>query len=126
MPGLTLFPVEAYYIQSQTSVVPKNSKKHCCFLEKNLCLIYEARPLVCRTQGFPLLYKSLDEKSFELSHCELCFTKWKGEFLSQNVLNMENLNTMLSVVNMEFLKAMGKFDELKSKRFMMFEIEKIK
>lgn len=66
-------------------------KKNCVFLVNDSCTIYEARPLICRTQGLPLFLSS--ENS--LDYCRLNFEK--GDPDKSDWLNLERMNTLLSI-----------------------------
>ena len=66
-------------------------KKNCTFLVEDSCTVYEARPLICRTQGLPLFLSS--ENS--LDYCPLNFTEGNPE--KSDWLNLERMNTLLSI-----------------------------
>lgn len=66
-------------------------KGSCAFLNDNACTIYEARPLICRTQGLPLFLSSENA----LDYCPLNFTS--GDPEKSDWLNLERMNTMLSI-----------------------------
>lgn len=66
----------------------------CHFLMGGNCSIYEARPVICRTQGLPLLYRN--EESFFFDSCPLNFTE--GAPSSKDCLNLDQLNLMLSQI----------------------------
>lgn len=60
--GIKVWRVEADHIRKRFSLLEsrvtndESRKNACCFLnEKNLCAIYEARPMVCRLWGAPLM-----------------------------------------------------------------------
>lgn len=121
--GLTLFPVEADYIKEKTKhkkIKPNMAKGSCVMLHNGLCQIYEYRPLVCRTQGFPLLYGD------QLSFCELNFKDMTGGFCfsSGTLIDMNKVNTILAAVNLEYLKQTGNLSKLKDKRYTIRELVK--
>jgi len=62
----------------------------CTFLYNDRCSIYEARPIICRTQGAPLFIQSENV----LDYCPLNFEKADPE--KEDWLNLERLNTLLS------------------------------
>jgi len=66
-------------------------KVNCSFLVNDNCTIYEARPLICRTQGLPLYLSS--ENS--LDYCPLNFKSGNPE--KSDWLNLERMNTLLSI-----------------------------
>ncbi len=63
---------------------------HCAFLYNDQCTVYEARPLICRTQGLPL-YLSTENI---LDYCPLNFKE--GNPPKEDWLNLERMNTLLS------------------------------
>ncbi|MFA6236327.1 MAG: YkgJ family cysteine cluster protein [Bacteriovorax sp.] len=69
----------------------KNEKGACAFLYNDRCSIYEARPVICRTQGAPLFLAAENA----LDYCPLNFES--GDPPKEDWLNLERLNTMLSL-----------------------------
>lgn len=63
---------------------------YCTFLYSDQCTIYEARPLICRTQGLPLYVASENV----LDYCPLNFKN--GDPPKEDWLNLERMNTLLS------------------------------
>ncbi len=121
--GLTLFPVEANYIKEKIKhkkIKPNVSKGSCVMLDKGNCQIYEFRPLVCRTQGFPLLYGE------ELSFCELNFKNTNSGFCFSggSLIDMNKVNAVLSAVDLEYLKRTAVSGKQKNKRYKMEDLIK--
>jgi uncharacterized protein len=80
----------------------------CAFLdEEEACLIYELRPVICRTHGYPLFY--MDENdAWKLSHCGKNFTNPGNiNFNKTNSLNLEGINLLLASFNRKFCALMG-------------------
>jgi Fe-S-cluster containining protein len=80
----------------------------CPALIDNACSIYEARPVICRTHGFPLLY--IDEEAEEalLDVCPLNFSESEDDLdaLTRNdVFEMNLVNERLVTANIAHLKA---------------------
>ncbi|MEA9355681.1 YkgJ family cysteine cluster protein [Bacteriovorax sp. PP10] len=67
-----------------------NQETYCTFLYNDQCTIYEARPLICRTQGLPLYVASENV----LDYCPLNFKA--GDPPKEDWLNLERMNTLLS------------------------------
>ncbi|MBC7712549.1 MAG: YkgJ family cysteine cluster protein [Rhizobacter sp.] len=67
-----------------------NQQSYCTFLYNDQCTIYEARPLICRTQGLPLFVASVNF----LDYCPLNFKD--GDPPKEDWLNLERMNTLLS------------------------------
>ncbi len=65
---ISLLPLEFYAIRRELekagglrkalSDQDNENQSRCVFLKNSLCLIYSSRPVICRTQGLPLLYYS--------------------------------------------------------------------
>ena len=101
---LTVCSVEAYYMKKAISNKKFNAsyadENNCIFLIDNECSIYEHRPIVCRTQGLPLLYERHNhDGEKELSVCEKNFL---NNILPESILDMEKINTALVLINKMF------------------------
>ncbi len=117
----SIFPVEYYSILNElksNAVNPEpaeNSESNICsFLVNHSCTIYQYRPIMCRTHGFPLLYAN-DEGDYELSACELNFTDFDYEdFTMENTLPQDKYNSKLFILNKQFIAdfQQKKFGEL--------------
>lgn len=106
----SIFPVEYYSIlndlkSKNINPEPQQSQNNdtCVFLKNHSCTIYQHRPVMCRTHGFPLLYAN-DDGDYELSVCELNFTDFEFEkFTMKNTLPQDKFNSMLFVLNRQFI-----------------------
>lgn len=114
--SLHVFPIEFYTIKQELADKPipeqkwKNRfSKSCRFLVNSECTIYESRPIICRTQGLPLLYENSQGTAYELSVCQLNF---KGVdiqmFNMDNALFMPPINSKLYLLNQKFIKTLPK------------------
>lgn len=67
----------------------------CPLLEEGACLLYAARPLICRTHGLPLLTGAEGERRIDF-----CPENFRGvdSLPSSAVIDLERLNTALAVV----------------------------
>lgn len=98
---ISVFQVEADHIKSllQSSNKIENSaapQGACAFLKNDLCTIYEARPLICRTQGLPLYFA---EANKQIDICPLnieALTQTK----TSDILNLDLLNSILSQIEL--------------------------
>ena len=120
---LTLFPVEFDYIKDKIKhkkIKLNKIKGSCGLLDNGKCQIYEHRPLVCRTQGLPLLYGE------ELSLCDINFKNMHGAFCfsAGTLIDMTKVNSVLAAVNLEYLKETDKLSSLRSKRYNMEDLAK--
>ncbi len=106
----SIFPVEYYFILNELEKdetrleLELNQKGNtCAFLKNHSCSIYNHRPIMCRTHGFPLIYVN-DEDENELSACELNFTEFDYEdFTMENTLPQDKFNSKLFLLNREFI-----------------------
>jgi Fe-S-cluster containining protein len=110
---LNLFPVEAFALSaaflgmeaSRRDPVMAELKKNadnCPLLIKGQCLLYENRPVICRTHGYPLYF----EKDGE-TLVDFCPKNFKDvtSFPRNALFDLEQLNTLLAAINKEFLES---------------------
>ncbi|WPU66748.1 YkgJ family cysteine cluster protein [Peredibacter starrii] len=67
--------------------------KSCVFLHEEACTIYEARPLICRTQGLAMKFKDGADEYLDI--CPLN-EDMLDELSEKEVLNLDLLNMILS------------------------------
>ena len=109
----TVLPIEAHVIEQQLSIFsPQRIKKlrarhrkndaSCPMLWENLCSIYFARPIICRTHGLPIFYTEA-EITF-IDYCRLNFTELAADykFDENGVLDMTRLNAELVHLDQQF------------------------
>lgn len=95
-------PAEAATLRA--AAVAAEASEECPLLEGELCRLYAARPLICRTHGLPLLVE--DEAGRRVDFCPLNFTAG-GSLPGALVLDLERLNTLLSLLNRQFLEVLA-------------------
>ncbi len=119
-----VFPIEFDYIKQQLEALypdvlsqsaPNEMGEKCFFLKDHQCSIYEARPIICRTHGYPLLYMNEEGDQWELSHCELNFTDVDEDYFhEENCYAQDTFNSRLFMMNKEYIKTAhadkGEFD----------------
>jgi uncharacterized protein len=78
----------------------------CPLLVDNLCSVYESRPLICRTQGLPLLYEA-DDGAQEIDFCPLNFTSDEAiaELTDEYLVPLDLLNLKLAMANVSYCQA---------------------
>jgi len=97
----SVFPVEAWNIYINFTGQPELFKslnkisEKCVFLKDDACSIYEFRPLICRSHGFPIF---VDGK---VDFCPMNFENIEC-IDSGYILNLEALNQGLASANMLF------------------------
>jgi uncharacterized protein len=108
----SIFPVEYFSILKGLNdrdfipdITTPEAENGCVFLVNHACTIYTERPVICRTHGLPLMFAN-DDGEFELSACELNFTNFDFEdFNMDNTFHQDKYNSMLFMVNREFINA---------------------
>ena len=111
---IAVFPVEAAYLAKAVACLPaaeatavriraRNTPADgpCPLLIDGACQVYAARPLICRTQGLPLLIRR--ETDVQIDFCPLNF-QGITRLPSDIVTDLERLNDILAAVNIVFLK----------------------
>lgn len=112
--NFSVFPIEFDAIQQQVQQeypevlnrsLPEPSDDKCVFLSDHQCTIYNARPIICRTHGFPLLYMNEDGDQWELSHCELNFTNVEDNYFNEeNTWPQDTINSKLFMLNKAYIE----------------------
>lgn len=117
---LSLFPVEALSISDAYSRLPENikqkiaqqlehHKEDCPLLIDHACILYPARPIICRTHGFPIFMEK--DHQVSIDYCPKNF-KLITSFPKETLLSIEQLNEMLIAVNQHFLSCVETDTEL--------------
>jgi Fe-S-cluster containining protein len=109
----TVCSVEAYIAEQQlltlsSQKIRRLKKLHrhddetCPMLLRNRCVIYPARPIICRTHGLPILYREA-ERAF-VDYCRLNFTQLEQdhEFEEKAILDMNPFNVELVQIDKKF------------------------
>lgn len=116
---LSLFPVEAHALAAAAAELPpaeaERLRRHvavaapdrCPLLKNGLCLLYNHRPLICRTHGLPLLIK--DDSGTRVDCCPHNFTGLET-LPGGAVLNLETVNAALVAINAVFVAALTEDD----------------
>lgn len=95
----------------------------CPLLVEDRCSIYESRPLICRTQGLPLIYET-DEEEQEVDFCPLNFTAPDAldDLDEEHLVPLDAINLRLAMINLDFCLKSGIDGELAGQRIKMNEI----
>jgi len=114
---LSLFPVEAAALAAALAEAPAalaaqireraraaGEDGPCPLLKDGACLLYAARPLICRTHGLPLLGRRDGERFID--YCPLNFQGMES-LPASAVIDLETLNATLAAVNRLFVKESG-------------------
>jgi hypothetical protein len=110
---LSLFPVEAASLATALKGLSPSRADHirgrahsalpdgpCPLLEDGVCLLYSARPLICRTHGLPLL--TVQDGAQSVDFCPLNF-RGISSLPGKAVIDLDRLNTTLAAINALFV-----------------------
>jgi len=111
--AFTLFPVEAAAIREALAALPMEERaaihrqvqehaagERCPLLSRQHCMLYEARPIICRTHGLPILFKDKDTQRIDCCPLNLSAS---DSLPASAVIDLDRLNTVLVAVNALFL-----------------------
>lgn len=88
----------------------------CCLLRDECCLVYENRPLICRTHGLPLVSGSLTEGEVDCCPLNLPALAGVAELEIDLVLDLDRLTENLMRLNLAFFLLLGQ-PEMAEARF---------
>ena len=115
--AFSVLPIEAACVQEAIASLDRASRERldrnrakgdaCCpLLIDDLCAIYAARPVICRTQGLPLVYVDAEREAIEVSACPLNFSD-DFAFAPKHLLFMDEFNAILSELNRAWCRKQG-------------------
>ncbi len=110
----SILPVEYHAIKKEMTSLPGQAfttgpDSSCPFLVEHRCAIYSSRPLICRTQGLPLLF--MNEEQWELSVCELNFQAYDLQsFTAENTFPLDRFNSRLFLINQSFIESSPRYE----------------
>lgn len=95
----------------------------CPLLVDDRCSIYESRPLICRTQGLPLLVEAEDGEQ-EVDFCPLNFTEPGAveDLDEDHLVPLDAMNLQLALINLQYCRETGLEDEASGERIKMADI----
>ena len=112
---ITVFPVEAAFLAAALKQAPfdraagiRESARRaapdgpCPLLKNGACQLYAARPIICRTQGLPLLVNQHGKTTVDT--CPRNFNDVR-QLPADIVIDLDRLNHMLTAVNFHFVSA---------------------
>ena len=110
---LSIFPVEgaamASYLRSLPGEKADHIRRHagsrdgddqCPLQDNGLCLLYDARPLICRTHGLPIM--TTTNGNTHVDFCPMNFTE-VDSLPGSAVIKLETLNASLAAINAMFV-----------------------
>lgn len=111
--AITVFPVEAAAMRHALEQLPGQqaeeirhhvsahaNDERCPLLNHHRCMLYEARPIICRTHGLPIVYTADGHRNSDCCPHNLSET---GALSGANVVDLDKLNTLLAAINSIFL-----------------------
>jgi len=118
--AISVFPVEAAAMRDALDCLPERQaeeiRQHvsehaegerCPLLFRNRCLLYDVRPLICRTHGLPIVYTSEGRRSSDC--CPLNLTETES-VSGTSAVDLDKLNTLLVAVNSIYLSQSDSFE----------------
>ena len=112
--SITIFPVEAAALREALTALPdgeaasirRHAEEHaagerCPLLLDHRCLLYEARPIICRTHGLPIVFTEDDKQ--RLDCCPLNLAS-RESLSGSTIIDLDRLNVVLVAINSLFLK----------------------
>jgi Fe-S-cluster containining protein len=112
--SISLFPVEAAALYAALEALPDTERaavrrhvadhaegERCPLLADHRCLLYAARPIICRTHGLPILYSEGNQRKVDC--CPLNLNEGEQPLSGSAVIDLDRLNTLLVAVNALFL-----------------------
>lgn len=115
--AFSVLPIEAACLREAIDALPLASLERigsnlaegddrCPLLIDELCSVYAARPVICRTQGLPLAYVDEERQAIEVSACKLNFPD-DNAFAPESLLFMDGFNGRLSELNRAWCRKQG-------------------
>ena len=111
--AITLFPVEAASLAAALDALPEAEAEdirghvaghatgeRCPLLHNHSCLLYGARPIICRTHGLPIIFGTGQER--RIDYCPRNLTD-RETLPGSAIIDVDNLNSLLVAVNALFL-----------------------
>ena len=120
----SVFPVDAYVIYNAVlsgDILRENlgfdeTPGRCVFLDKGLCSIYNVRPVICRTHGYPVFVEGRTD------FCPENFKDLKS-LDSEFILDLENLNKALASINIIFQREIEEGEIFLKERITLRELK---
>jgi len=100
------------------AAVAAGKQPSCPLLHRDRCLVYEARPIICRTQGLPIGYPDFERQVIEVSACEMNFPP-DLPLATEALLILEPFLVRLAAINIEAAGLVGVEEE---RRFRISEV----
>jgi len=107
--AFSVLPLEAALVAEvlqAAGLSERRDPERCRLLSDDLCLVYEVRPIICRTQGLPLGYIDEAAGAIEVSACPLNFPD-DYPLEHDDLLYMDDFNRRLAELNLRYCRSNG-------------------
>jgi Fe-S-cluster containining protein len=114
---ITIFPVEATALRDALDTLPvleaeairqhvsrQDAGEGCPLLANQRCLLYSARPIICRTHGLPIIYIQDGQRTSDCCPRNLSTAE---SVSGANTVDLDALNALLVAVNALYLSQAG-------------------
>jgi Fe-S-cluster containining protein len=105
----SVLPLEAALVAEMLggrALSAKQENEKCLLLSDDLCLVYEVRPIICRTQGLPLGYIDEEAGAIEVSACPINFPD-DFPLSHDDLMFMDAFNQRLAELNLQYCRLAG-------------------
>ena len=120
--SISIFPVEAAALRAALEALPEEQQaairdhvarhaagERCPVLNKHHCMLYDARPVICRTHGLPIIFS--EEGQRRVDCCPLNLTDTDEPLSGAAVVDLDRLNALLVAVNALFVSHSNAVDQ---------------
>jgi uncharacterized protein len=110
-------------VTQQAKQITADERQVCPLLVDDRCAIYAARPVICRTQGLPLLLEAENGEP-EVDFCPLNFTAANAtdDLTEDKLVPLNQINLQLAMLNLQHCRAQDISDEQSGERIKMSEV----
>lgn len=121
-----VFPVEAVsialsIIDNKIDFKAIRENDDCNFLKDGICTIYSARPIICRTHGFPIIFE--EDARQKADCCSMNFMDIDENLGSNAFIDIDKINNLLYTINSLFIKEVN-LPFSPDERILLTDIEK--
>lgn len=97
--------IEAALKDEDVAINHESKPTECKFLINGSCSIYNYRPIICRTHGYPLFRLNDEVEAYEVTHCPLNFKNFPFDnFNQENMFPEDTFNSKLFLMNKAFVR----------------------
>ncbi|WP_027358553.1 YkgJ family cysteine cluster protein [Desulforegula conservatrix] len=121
-----VFPVEAVsialsVIDNKIGFNATRENEDCNFLKEGICTIYNERPIICRTHGYPIFFEEDGRQKADC--CSMNFSDIDETLGSNAFVDIDKINNLLYTINSLFIKELN-LPFTPDERVLLTDIEK--